>query len=103
MSSARYERLVLIKLDSGAATDAGRKAVAEETRRVFPTIPGVRSITVMEVGEGDQASWDLCLKVGFDSLDDVPAYRVHPIHVEYVEQFLKPQLDCLKAWNFGPV
>jgi hypothetical protein len=102
MKSTTYQRIVLIKLKEAAATESGRRAIAEETRRVFPTIPGVQSIDVMESGVGDRASWDLCLKVGFHRLEDVPAYRVHPIHVAYVDDFLKPQLECLKAWNFGP-
>ena len=98
-----YERIVLIKLADDAATDEGRREVAEETRRVFPTIPGVQSISVSASDASARESWDLCLKVGFARIEDVPAYRVHPIHVAYVEEYLKPRLSCLKAWNFGPV
>lgn len=100
MSVCPVERIVLIKLNETAANPDSRQAIAEETRRVFPTIPGVKSVHVAQADTADQSSWDLCLKVGFDRVDDVPAYRIHPIHVAYVDEYLKPKLDCLKAWNF---
>ena len=103
MTGCPVERIVLIKLTESAATPDSRQAVAAETRRVFPTIPGVKSIHVAQADAADQGSWDLCLKVGFDHVDDVPGYRSHPIHVAYVDEYLKPKLDCLKAWNFVSV
>lgn len=103
MLDSPVERIVLIKLNDAAATAEMRREVAEETRRVFPTIPGVVSIQVSQAASTDLASWDLCLKVGFRSVDDVPGYRSHPIHVAYVDEYLKPKLDCLKAWNFSAV
>ena len=100
MAGHPVERIVLIKLNDAAANPDERAAIAKETRRVFPKIPGVLSVDVSQADEAAQASWDLCLKVGFASVDDVPAYRVHPIHMAYVDDYLKPKLDCLKAWNF---
>ena len=34
------------------------------------------------------------------SLEDVDPYREHPVHRSYVDDFLKPRLAVLKAWNF---
>ena len=36
----------------------------------------------------------------FESLDAVEPYRIHPDHRSYVDDFLKPRLAVIKAWNF---
>ena len=34
------------------------------------------------------------------SMADIEPYRVHPDHRAYVDEFLKPRMEIIKAWNF---
>jgi hypothetical protein len=40
------------------------------------------------------------MTVRFDSLDDVAPYVAHPQHRTYVDEYLRPKLELIKAWNF---
>ncbi len=96
------ERFVFIKLTDPHANPAGRSEVRDEAYRVFPTLPGVRSFRAELPADDDAiAAWDLLLIVGFDRVEDVPAYRSAPAHVAFVDAFLGPRREVLKAWNFG--
>lgn len=94
-------RHVLIKLTDEHATEAGRAAVLAESRRVLPGLPGVRALVA--AGPADDqaaASWDIALVVSFDSLQHVATYLPHPAHRSYVDDFLRPRMEFIKAWNF---
>ena len=75
------------------------EAVAEEARRVFPHIPGVVSFQAGTPTD-DPAPPDLLLVVGFDSLEDVAAYREHDLHVGFVASQLRPRMASLQAINW---
>ncbi len=95
------ERYVYLKFKEEHANDASRKQAAARSRELLPKIPGVVSATVGLPGDADCASkWDLGLVVRFASLEDVEAYRVHPTHLELVNEVLKPRTHVIKAWNF---
>ena len=47
-----------------------------------------------------RAAWDLQLSLVFESNVDVEPYRMHPDHRDYVDHYLKPKLDHIRAWNF---
>jgi hypothetical protein len=95
------ERFVPIKLVDALANPAGRAETAARSREALLAVPGVRDVRVgIAADEATAASWDLVLVVVFDRLEDVEPYRVHPLHVAYVEEFLAPRTAFRKAWNF---
>jgi len=94
------ERHVYIKLNADHATDRGRTEVVERTR-TLATIPGVRNCEVGVAADANAlTAWDVTIRLTFDSIDAVEPYRDHPVHRSYLEEFLKPRLSVLKAWNF---
>ena len=95
------ERYVFLKLVASEATEAGRAAIRAEVERVFPGLPGVRSVRVGQAcDERALAAWDLVLIIGFDRVEDVPGYLVSPPHPAFVDAFLAPRVEVKKAWNF---
>ncbi|MCA9547875.1 MAG: Dabb family protein [Myxococcales bacterium] len=95
------DRIVLVKLDGPYATPAGRAEVAAHTRTVFAKLPGVTDLRVgVPADDAAEKSWDLSITVRFARLADVDAYRVHPDHRTYVDEYLAPRMQVLKAWNF---
>ncbi len=97
------ERTVLMKLKDDLANDAGRSEIASRLTRDLPGVPGVRGVSVQLPADPRSAKdWDLCLRVSFDSVEDVERYRVDPTHRALVDDFLLPRLEVIKAWNFAP-
>lgn len=95
------ERIVLFKLNQQWATEAGRAEVADHTRTALAEVPGVKSLSVGVPADEEVAkSWDLSVVLRFDSLDDAESYRVHPKHRAYVDDYMKPKMEVVKAWNF---
>ncbi|RMH36529.1 MAG: Dabb family protein [Deltaproteobacteria bacterium] len=95
------ERYVFIKLSDAHATDAGRAEVIAKTRDALAAIPGVQGVTVgAPADEASRASWDVSIAVRFARLEDVATYRDHPAHRAYVDEFLAPRAEVIKAWNF---
>ena len=95
------ERIVLFKLTDEWATDQRRREVAAHSREVLAKVPGVRSLSVgVPADEPSERSWDLSIVLRFDSRDDIDSYRVHPHHRAYVDEYMKPKMEVVKAWNF---
>ena len=95
------ERVVLVKLKDEFAVAEQRAAVASHSRGALAAVPGVRDVTVAcAADEACAGSWDLCLTVRFASLDDVVPYVSHRLHRSYVDEFLLPKTERIKAWNF---
>lgn len=97
------ERIVLIKLKAEHASEKGRAEVVERTRAVLPEVPGVRGLSVgVPADERSAQSWDVAIRVTLDGVEALPAYLQHPDHRDYVDVFLRPRMECIKAWNFEP-
>lgn len=95
------ERTVLLKLTEDHATEAGRDAVAERAREMLPAVPGVRAAAVcLPADERSAKDWDVLLRIEFERIEDVAPYAAHPTHRAFVDEFLKPRLAVIKAWNF---
>jgi hypothetical protein len=95
------ERVVLLKLARDYASPETCQEVAEHSRRVLPALPGVLEAHVgVAADERTAASWDLSLVLRFASMDDLPPYAAHHDHRQYVDQYLKPKLESLTAYNF---
>ena len=94
-------RIVLLRLSEPFQNPTERETVAETTRAVIPGLPRVRAVYVgLPADERTEGEWDICIEVCFDTMDDVPVYIADPTHRDYVDEFLKPRLAALKAWNF---
>ena len=92
---------MLFKLKSEYCNDAARAEIAERTRTDLGALKSVRSISVgVPADEPAEKSWDLSLVVRFDTLEDVDAYVVDPVHRAYVDDYMRERIELLKAWNF---
>lgn len=93
------DRYVFVRLAEGYAGE--RDAMAAYSAEVLGEVPGVLGVSVgTPADEHAAAAWDLCMVVRFASLADVEAYRVHPAHRRYVDEYLRPRMQVIKAWNF---
>ena len=96
------ERYVFIKLNDEHATAGGRDEVAAMAERVLPRLPGVVSVRIATPADAHAAgAWDLSLAVDFATVADADAYRAHPDHRRFVDEFLAPRLAVIKAWNMA--
>lgn len=94
-------RIVVIKLADAYASEENRERAVLATREVLAEVPGVVDIEVATPADARTLkSWDLFISLSFEDMDAVEAYRAHPIHRKYVDVFLRPMLEVLKAWNF---
>jgi hypothetical protein len=88
-------------LDDEHATPEARSRIAAHTRETLEEIPGVRSLSVgTPADEAAARSWDLSIVLRFDSLEGIRSYREHPEHRRYVDEYMKPKMQVVKAWNF---
>ena len=95
------ERTVYIKLNEANATDAGRAAVAQATHAALAAVPGVLSVRVGTPADGPSAkAWDLGLSLTFASLATLEAYWLEAAHRAFVDEYLAPRMECIKAWNW---
>ncbi|MFW5925069.1 MAG: Dabb family protein [Myxococcota bacterium] len=95
------DRIVLFKLKDEYANDAARWEVAAYSKDALASVPGVRSVSVgIPADDPSRKSWDLSIVVRFDSLEEVQAYLIHPDHRRYVDDYMRPRMEVVKAWNF---
>jgi len=94
-------RTVLVKLKDEWATSEGRSAVARHSETALAAIPGVtRARSLMPADDVALSSWDVMFEVQFESIDDVAPYAIHPLHLEFLEDYLNPKAEVKKAWNW---
>ena len=83
------ERVHLLKLKPEHATPRDRRDIVDHALAVLPAVPGVLGVTAgVAVDQEAQKSWDIFLVVRFASVEDIAAYRVHPEHRRFVDEFL---------------
>ena len=92
------EHLVLFGLQP-EVDEATLAEMVKATRVRLAEIPGVVSV---RAGTNVEASseWPFFLSVEVASMDDLEAYRVHPLHVSYVEEVIKPNTTARMAVDF---
>ena len=94
------ERYVFIKLREDHSSPAGRAEVVAEAERALSELPGVISMTAgLPADDHARAAWDVSLALRFSTLADADAYRHHPDHRRFVDDFLAPRLAVIKAWS----
>ena len=86
------QRIVLLDIE-----ETEIEKVIEESKKVLPAIPLVKSLQIGEVE--DNPDYNLALIILFDNLQDIKAFRPHPQHRDYVDNFLKEKLKNIKAYN----
>jgi hypothetical protein len=95
------QRIALVKLRPEHATPAGRFAVAERALEALRPIPGVLGVTAGPPADDASAkSWDVVIMTRFATVADADAYRVHPAHRRFVDEFVAPRAEVRKAWSF---
>ncbi len=95
------ERIVLFKLRNEHATPEQRDEIARETRSRLARCAGVRGISVgMPADEATEKSWDLSVVLHFHALDDVDAFLQDVAQRDYLDDFMAPRMEVVKAWNF---
>jgi len=95
------ERLVLIKLKSDYTTPQARTEIVRYSQAALERLPGVQSVDIGVPADAKcDGSWDLALRLRFADLDAATAYVPHPQHREYVDEYLSPRMEMIKAWNF---
>ena len=95
------ERVVFIKLEDAYLAPETVSEIAQHSAEVLSRLPGVRNIQVMRPAESATAqAWDLKFSLEFDTLEAIEKYTVHPDHRNYVDQYLRPRIAVIKAWNF---
>ena len=95
------KRIVMLKLGEALATREARAEVTATSLEVLRNLPGVVRVEVGAAADAQSASaWDVCLLLEFESLQDLEPFRVDPEHRTYVDDYLRPKLKALAAWNF---
>lgn len=89
-------RFVFVKLKD----PSDRDQVAAAAKTAFAAVPVVRGFDVLQPADDSSGVWDLCFRVEFDSMDDVPTYVDDPAHRSFVDEVLNPKAEVKKAWNF---
>ena len=88
-----FERIVLIKIKDESEIEN----VIQETKKVIPVLPGVKSLKTGKVLNNDD--YNFCLSITFDSIKDIEKFSPHPKHREYIDNFLNPRMDGIVAYN----
>jgi len=94
-------RNVFMKFREEYQEEQQLRTIADETNRVLDLVDSIKVFSIgLPADPTSKKAWDLSLAVMFDSLEDLELYRKDSVHREYVDQFLKPRLEVIKAWNF---
>lgn len=95
------ERIVLLKLKEDHANPNSVAEVADRSRAVLPPLPGVLDVRVgVAADERTSASWDISLVLHFATLEHLPPFAADPDHRAYVDEYLRPKLESITAFNF---
>ncbi|HMA62195.1 MAG TPA: Dabb family protein [bacterium] len=86
------QRIVLMNINENDI-----EKVIEKSKQVLPSIPQVKSLQVGALK--DDSVYNLALIILFENREDVKSFSPHPVHRDYVDNFLKPKLEDIKAYN----
>lgn len=99
--TAMIERIVLLQMNEEFASKKALGEVAEHSREVLKSLPGVLECHVGTASdERTAADWHVSLVLRFASAEDIPPYAAHPDHRAYVDHYLRPRLASIVAFNF---
>ncbi len=93
------ERTVLIRLKPEIRQEVS--TVAAHTREVLGDAVGVLHVhTAVAADPRTEQVWDLMISLRFETLDAVERYRADPRHRKYLEVYLRPLLESIRAFNW---
>lgn len=94
------ERTVLIRLKPEIRSEA--RTVAAHTQDVLAEAVGVLSVhTAVAADARTERVWDLMISLRFETLEAVERYRADPRHRKYLEVYLRPLLESIRAFNWA--
>lgn len=94
-------RYVFIRLKPEYSHEDARHEAAQMAQAIIPTVPAVKRVYVgLPADDKCGTKWDISLALVFDSYDDIAAFRAHPVHREYVDEYILPRVAKLRTWNF---
>jgi hypothetical protein len=95
------ERIVLLQMTDRYSSEDALIEVAEHSRAVLHELPGVLECHMgIAADEKTATDWHVSLVLRFESADDIPPYAAHPDHRAFVDQYLRPRIDSIAAFNF---
>ena len=95
------ERVAIIKLKPEHANAQARANIAQRARDELGSIPGVVRLSAgYPADPASEASWAVIVTIRCASMADLDAYRAHPAHRRFADEFLAPRSEVRKAWNF---
>jgi hypothetical protein len=96
------EHIVIVWLKDAGNSEQRRRIIAES--EVLRQIPGVIGLRAGEMVPGERAivdsTFDVALIVSFTDPGALQAYLTHPLHVQLVEETLKPLVDRIRVYDF---
>ncbi len=93
------ERTVLIRLKPEIRSEA--LTVATHTQEVLGEAVGVLGVhTAVAADPRTEQLWDVMISLRFESLEAVDRYRADPRHRKYLEVYLRPLLESIRAFNW---
>ena len=94
-------RTVFVKLHDEWANERGRQTIAVHAQKTLVALPGVVRVEVgFPADEATETAWDLTFQVHFARYEDVEPYRIHPDHLDFLNNYLGPKAVVKKVWNF---
>lgn len=101
-TEATVEHVVVVWLKSPGNAEHRRRIITAS--EILREIPGVTGLRTGEVIQSDRSivdsSFDVALIVSFADQAAMQAYLTHPVHVELVEQTLKPLVEKILVYDF---
>ena len=86
------QRVVLFNTESSI----NKKLVIKRTKEVLPPIPGVKSL---QIGKITNDNYNFGLIILFEDRGALDNFSSHPDHRDYVDNFLKPKINDIVAYN----
>ncbi len=87
------KRIVLLKVKDNNRLEE----IIEKSRDVLPGITYTQTVEVCVVK--DNNAFDLALIMEFANMSDVKSFGIDKVHRDYVDNFLKPLLADIVAYN----
>ncbi len=87
------QRMVFMKVNSKTVINE----IIQVTKASLPVIPGVKSVQIGQIQQSEE--FDLGLLITCDNSRAVKNFGKHSQHRQYVDDFLKPRITAIKAYN----
>jgi hypothetical protein len=90
--------IVLYKLKPGV-TEEQVGTLLRQARTILPRIPGAMNIRAGTSIYHDDP-YQCALVMYFDNVEALDKYRVHPTHVKFLEEVVKPLVDEVRRLDY---